>query len=213
MVEVDAPPPRAAGTPWRRGRHPGRGSRTVGGGAGGGSRRARPRRKLLVIGALVVALVLALSAKLFVWPADSSVQGAHADAILVMNGPGPRWAVAARLVAERAAPVVFVSTKSVRWDCPDWGVPGVTVQCFRPVPFDTRGEARYVAREANAHGWHSLIVVSSIAQATRARLRVERCFTGSVKVVVAVPSWPTWAYEVLYEWGALVKALVWQRGC
>ena len=23
----------------------------------------------------------------------------------------------------------------------------------------------------------------------------------------------TWAYEVAYEWGALAKALVWQRGC
>lgn len=168
---------------------------------------------MVLSSALVVALVLALTARLFVWPADNPLSGVHADAVLVMNGPGPRWRIAAQLVAERAAPVVLVSTGSTRWDCPRLAAPGVMEQCFRPDPFDTRGEARYGAEQAEAHGWHSLIVVTSTAQATRARLMVERCFSGSVKLVVAQPSLPTWAYEVVYEWGALAKALVWERGC
>lgn len=162
---------------------------------------------------VALALFLALSAKLFVWPAYDGLREAHADAVVVLGGPGPRWQVGFELAQEHAAPVVLVSVGSVMWDCPHWRVPGVTVQCFRPAPFDTRGEARFAARQARAHGWRSLIVVTSVAQATRARLRVERCFDGSVKVVVAEPSLATWAYEVVYEWGALAKALVFQTAC
>jgi hypothetical protein len=159
----------------------------------------------------VVALFVALTAKLFVWPAHDPVAGVHADAVLVMNGPGPRWQVAAELAAEKAAPVMLVSTPSVRWDCPYFA--DVHVECFRPDPFNTRGEARFGAEQARAHGWHSLIVVTSTAQATRARVRVQRCFPGSLRVVVAAPGTLTWAGEVFYEWGALAKALLWQRAC
>jgi uncharacterized SAM-binding protein YcdF (DUF218 family) len=75
------------------------------------------------------------------------------------------------------------------------------------------GEARYAAQQARQHDWHSLILVTSLPQATRARVRVERCFSGSVQVVVARPPLPTFAYDVVYEWGALAKALIWQRSC
>jgi hypothetical protein len=44
-------------------------------------------------------------------------------------------------------------------------------------------------------------------------VRVERCFSGSVQVVVARPPLATFAYDVVYEWGALAKALIWQRSC
>lgn len=184
--------------------------------APGGDRRHGRRTKLRgtqLAAILVVALLASLSAKLFVWPAHDPLYGEHADAILVMNGAGPRLEVAEQLAREGAAPVVLVSTASVRWDCPYIYAPGVDVQCFRPSPFDTRGEARYAAAQARAHGWHSLIVVSSVAQSTRARLRVERCFPGHVRMVVATPSVWKWAYEVVYEWGALAKAEIWQRGC
>jgi uncharacterized SAM-binding protein YcdF (DUF218 family) len=75
------------------------------------------------------------------------------------------------------------------------------------------GEVRYAAEQARAHGWHSLILVTSVAQATRARLRMKRCFDGSVQVVAARLSSPALAYDVVYEWGALAKALIWQRSC
>lgn len=165
------------------------------------------------VAGLVVALFVSLSAKLFIWPAQDAVQGLHADAVVVLNGKGPRWQVALALAREHAAPVMLVSVASVQWNCPPDKLPGVQVECFRPDPLDTRGEARFAASQARAHGWHSLIVVTSVPQATRARLRVKRCFGGQVYVVTAEPSLATWAYEVLYEWGALAKALVWQPGC
>jgi hypothetical protein len=175
-------------------------------------RGRRPKVRWVVAG-LVVALFLSLSAKLFVLPAQNAVQGLHADAVVVLNGPGPRWQVALELAREHAAPVMLVSVASVQYNCPPDDLPGVQVECFRPDPLDTRGEARFAASQARAHGWHSLILVTSVAQATRARLRVKRCFGGQVYVVAAKPAFAAWPYEVAYEWGALAKALVWQPGC
>lgn len=175
--------------------------------------RLRHRGFLRAVGVLVLALWGSLSAVLFIWPSLDPIKGARADAILVMGGPGPRLQVALKLAKERAAPVMLVSVASVRWNCPNLEVPGVRVECFRPDPFSTQGEARYAANQARLYGWHSLIVVSSVPQSTRARLRVQRCFHGTVKVVAARPSLASWAYGVIYEWAALTKALVWQRSC
>jgi hypothetical protein len=162
---------------------------------------------------VLVALWLALTARLFVWPAHDPVERAHADAVVVLNGPGPRWQVAVQLAAARAAPVMLVSVASVEWNCPRTDFPGVRVECFRPDPFSTMGEVRYAAAQARAHGWHSLILVTSVPQATRARLRMKRCFRGLVQVVAARLSRAALAYDVVYEWGALAKALIWQRAC
>ncbi|MGP8206667.1 MAG: YdcF family protein [Acidimicrobiales bacterium] len=174
-------------------------------------RRGRRAAALVLV---VVLLWVALSAKLFVWPAHDPVAGAHADAVVVLNFPGRRWQVAQELARERAAPVVLVSVASVEWNCPLASFPGVRLECFRPDPFSTMGEARYAAEQARQHGWHRLIFVTSLAQATRARVRVKRCFNGSVQVVVEPrPALASLAYEVVYEWGALAKALIWQRAC
>ena len=78
-----------------------------------------------------------------------------------MGGPGPRLQVALELAKEHAAPVMLVSVASVRWNCPNFDVPGIGVECFRPEPFGTRGEARYASSQVRLDGWHSPIVVSS----------------------------------------------------
>ena len=179
--------------------------------------RQRPRHgrrtALWLVAALLVALFFSLTARLFIWSAYNAAHDVHADAVVVLGGPGPRWQVALELAREHAAPVMLVSVASVQWDCPPNDLPGVQIECFRPGPDDTRGEARFAASTARANGWHSLIVVASVPQATRARVRFKRCFSGTLYVVPAKPDLGTWAYEVVYEWGALAKALVWQRGC
>jgi uncharacterized SAM-binding protein YcdF (DUF218 family) len=175
--------------------------------------KRRGWRRAGAVVAVLVLLWVGISAKLFIWPARDPVAGAHADAVVVLNFSGPRWQVAEALARERAAPVMLVSVASVEWNCPRVSFPGVRLQCFRPNPFSTMGEARYAAQQARQHDWHSLILVTSLPQATRARVRVERCFSGSVQVVVARPPLPTFAYDVVYEWGALAKALIWQRSC
>ena len=48
---------------------------------------------------------------------------------------------------------------------------------------------------------------------SRARLRMERCFAGPVYVTTTPIALTSWPYEVAYEWGAMIKALVLQRGC
>lgn len=175
--------------------------------------KGRGSRRGTAVVMVLLALWLSLSARLFVWPAQDAVERAHADAVVVLNGPGPRWQVALELARARAAPVMLVSVASVEWNCPRLGLPGVRLECFRPDPLSTMGEARYAAEQAREHGWHRLILVTSLSQATRARLRMKRCFSGSVQVVVARPSLGALAYGVLYEWGAMAKALIWQRGC
>lgn len=178
----------------------------------GCGRRGRARARWVAAG-LLVALFLSLTARLFIWSAYNAARSVHADALVVLGGPGPRWQVALELAREHAAPVMLVSVASVQWNCPRNDLPGVQVECFRPDPDDTQGEARFAASTARANGWHSMIVVTSVPQATRARLRLKRCFSGTVYVVPAKPDLGTWAYEVVYEWGALAKALVWHRGC
>ena len=63
-------------------------------------------------------------------------------------------------------------------------------------------------------GWRRIIVVAQTTQATRARLRISRCYPGQVlEVAIAPQGIGEWLYQLAYEWGALFKALVLQRGC
>ena len=91
--------------------------------------------------------------------------------------------------------------------------PGVTLVCFEPDPATTRGEAEAVGRLARRYHWQSVALVTTRAQDTRARIRVGRCFHGKIYVVAVSQPWHDWPYEIAYEWGALVKALILQRAC
>jgi uncharacterized SAM-binding protein YcdF (DUF218 family) len=114
---------------------------------------------------------------------------------------------------EGYAPVLLFSQGAYRSEpCPH--VRGVRVVCFEPRPARTVGEITFAARYEEERGWHSLIVVSGHTQATRARVLVTRCFRGSAVVLPAPqPPWMEVPYQVLYEWGALAKALVVDTGC
>ena len=87
------------------------------------------------------------------------------------------------------------------------------VICFTPDPVTTRGEAEFVGRLARKYHWQSVVLGTITPQDSRARLRVERCFSGPVYVVTSSLPWSSWPYEIAYEWAATVKALVWQRSC
>jgi hypothetical protein len=93
----------------------------------------------------------------------------------------------------------------------------VKIICFVPHPGTTQGEARRVAKLAREHGWREIIVVSGTPQTTRARIRFARCFRGTLLFDPADPSSLSghggWIYNVICEWGALIKAETLQRGC
>lgn len=175
-------------------------------------RRMRWQRALIVLAVLFVTF-WALTARLFIWPAQGMPP--RVDAIVMLEGPGDsRLNVAVRLAAQHRAPFLVISRGSVasHVPCPPQ-VPGVTMICFNPEPATTQGEAEFIGRLARKHHWQSIAVVAITPQVSRARLRVERCFAGQVYVVTAPIGPSAWPYEIAYEWAASVKALVIQRGC
>jgi hypothetical protein len=172
-----------------------------------------------VAGVAVVALVAVLTAVLFVWPPVNRPR--PAGAILVMSGAGPRDQEGLALAREGYAPLLLVSNGLASNGLParDRDLCGTVyygakVVCFIPRPYTTQGEAQFLARTAAQDHIHTVIVVTGRAQAVRARLRVDRCFHGRVLIDPVAPTgWLSGAYLVAYEWGALFKALVLQRGC
>lgn len=156
---------------------------------------------------------VAATLALFVWPPTS--QPGHVDAILSFNGPdeGTREAFAVSLAEKGYAPVLLFSQGGYSKDtsCPK--VAHVTVVCFVDVAGNTRGEARWAAHYADQHHWHSLMIVPSRPQATRARLLVSRCFAGQILVVPASEALRRFPIDIVHEWGGLLDALLIHRGC
>jgi len=156
----------------------------------------------------------AATVRLFVWPERG--MPARVDAIVMLNGQGKRLPTTLDLAWAHRARVVVISRGS-----PYWGngsicapqIPGVRVICFSPHPDTTQGEAEFAGRLARRYHWHSIALVTTAPQDTRARLRVERCFPGSIYVMTAPLRAYDWPYALVYEWGATIKALVFQRAC
>jgi hypothetical protein len=172
----------------------------------------KPRRKLLAaLGAAIGGLVV-VSAALFVWPPTNRPQ--HVDAILSLNGRDERSreSTAISMAEHGYASVLLFSQGNYRTTpCPT--VHRVTVVCFEPVPARTVGEVEWASRYARRHGLHSLMVVATRPQTLRARLLMDRCFAGRVVVVSASVPVLQLPYDVIYQWGALGKALTVDRSC
>jgi uncharacterized SAM-binding protein YcdF (DUF218 family) len=182
--------------------------------AGTQKRRGKYRRLLTAVLVVSVTIVSAATARLFIWP-DRGMP-AHVSAIVMLNGNGDRLNTALILARQHRAPFVLISRGS-----PLFGhgslcaprIPHVRVICFDPSPATTKGEAEFVGRLAGKYHWQSVALVTTAPQATRARLRVERCFAGPVYVMTASLPPYAWSYEIAYEWSATVKAVIFQRSC
>ena len=177
--------------------------------------RSRWRRRLyrsVLIVLVSIGVFVAATLWLFVYPPTS--QPVHVDGILSFNGSdeGARAALAVSLAKKGYGPVLLFSQggESADTSCPK--VPRVSVVCFVDVSNNTRGEAEWAGRYAKRHHWHSLLIVPGRAQATRARLLTERCFSGQVVVVPASEPRPTLS-EIFHQWGGLVDALFIHRSC
>jgi hypothetical protein len=163
---------------------------------------------------VLLIVFIAATARLLIWP-DRGMP-ARVSAIVMLNGPGDRLDTALRLAWEHRASFLVISRGS-----PAFGhgstcapsIPRVTVICFDPSPATTMGEAEFAGRLARKYHWRSMVLVTTTPQDTRARMRMERCFSGPVYVMTAPMTLASWPYQIAYEWGALVKALVIQRGC
>jgi hypothetical protein len=179
------------------------------------SRRGKRRRRALIALALAFAVAGAVTARVFVWPAQG--MPAHVSAILLLDAPDDSVSVALRLARQDRAPFLLVSLGTPKsWPgtpgCPR-PVPRVKIICFNPQPATTQGEAEFAARLAKKYHWRSIAVVAIAPQASRARLRMERCFAGRVYVVATAIPLTSWPFEIAYQWASLIKALALQRSC
>lgn len=174
-------------------------------------------RKWVAIAVVAVLFAIAgITVRVFVWPSLPALP-AQANAIIELAGSNNagRDATAIALARAGRAPLLIQSTTisdSTSDTCLP-PLPGVTIMCFHPDPGTTRGEARYIGRMAAAYGWSSVILVTTPDQAWRARLRVSRCFSGSVYVQTTSLPPSLWLRQIPYQWAASVKALAFQTKC
>jgi hypothetical protein len=164
--------------------------------------------------ALAVAVVTfsAVTARLFIWPTQGTP--AQVSAMVILDSPGNTLSGALRVARQHRAPFLVISlgTPLSSYGCPA-PVPRVKLICFNPKPPTTQGEAEYIGRLAKKYHWRSIAVITITPQGSRARLRIERCFAGPVYVVATPIALRSWAYEIAYEWGAMIKAVLVQRNC
>jgi hypothetical protein len=173
--------------------------------------REFPTRAVLrTAAALAVLFLLFIGATLAIVVFPPTDRPARADAILMLGGAGDRRGRALDLARAGYAPVLALSTPNTK-DCPT--VPHVKVICFRPDPFTTQGEAREAGQLAAQYGWTRMIFITDRSQNVRARLRIDRCYDGKKIMISVNPPFHDWPYLITYQWSAMFKALVLQRGC
>jgi uncharacterized SAM-binding protein YcdF (DUF218 family) len=163
-----------------------------------------------VAGLACLVLLGVTTALLFVWPATD--HPVPADAVVVLGGDGRRQAMGERLVRSGVAPVLAISIGSPYDPCYRRHEP-FQVICFIPSPRTTQGESRWLSDTARAKGWRNVVVVASYPQATRARLRIRRCYHLGLEVVAVHVGLRRTVADSVYEWGAMLKALTLQRSC
>jgi hypothetical protein len=178
------------------------------------TRRSRVVAAVVVAAVLVVLAFVALTLRLFVYPNLDAPQRSDAIVVLGGNGAGP-FDEGVSLARQGYAPtLVFSLVPAYSCEPALVRLPAERVECFRANPLTTQGEARSIAHLAAVEHWHRIIVVMPTTQATRARLRIGRCYHGEVLEVGVTPAGPwAWMRGIVYEWGALAKALVLQPDC
>jgi uncharacterized SAM-binding protein YcdF (DUF218 family) len=174
---------------------------------------SRNLKRIIFVVLLVVIVFLVSTARLFVWPPSDTPS--RVDAIVALGGdPGQRRMTSAVQLAEAGyAPIAVISLggdPKVR--CPR-APKRIEVICFRPDPVNTRGEAEFVARLAAQRHWHQIIVIPDRTQTTRARLLFKRCTRIKLEMVPVHDDLSQLLAGVAYEWGALIKAMIFNRSC
>jgi hypothetical protein len=162
--------------------------------------------------AVLLALFLGATARLFVWPADDTPH--RVDALVLLAGPAEPTSAATQLARTYHADFLLVSQghEGYGGPCPP-PIPRVRLICFDPEPATTQGEAEYAGRLARTRHWHSVLVVTITPHEWRARQLMQRCFSGSVYATGAGIPWSSWPYQIAYQWGATIKMLVFERAC
>jgi uncharacterized SAM-binding protein YcdF (DUF218 family) len=141
-----------------------------------------------------------------------------ADAIVVLGGDKDgRIDYGFELARQGYADTVVVSNDygendpMIQQACSS-GTETITVVCFIPDPWTTRGEAMFTAQLARERGWDHVIVVSWNYHMVRARYIFAKCFDGELTMRPVPRSYDFdilgWAHTYAYQYAAMVKAVM-----
>jgi uncharacterized SAM-binding protein YcdF (DUF218 family) len=170
-----------------------------------------------VIRLLLLLLILAWAAAgswLFVVHHGDKPFGA--DAVVVLAGTKQRLPVGLDLMRRGFAPILVVS-RSQRPSaleastCRDRH--RYRVICFNAQPYSTHGEAAEIGRLARTHHWTRLNVVTSNFHVFRARILVQRCYHGALRMIGAPQSTKHLPIDVVKESAKLAYQETVQRAC
>jgi hypothetical protein len=178
-------------------------------------RGSRVRRIAAFCGAAFLAWVLAGS-WLFAAPQTDAPQSA--DVLFVLGPPDDRIAYAEQLMATGDTDVLAVSSpvdEDGQFTAPICqAARDYQVLCFHPDPFTTQGEARSLQSMSRDHGWKTVNVLAPRHHITRARVLLERCYQGELRMIEhdSPLSLQKWAYLFAYHSAAFVKVAL-TLGC
>lgn len=184
--------------------------------------RSRSRRTVgLVAGVVTTAFLLVASAGLPVYVFPRVDSPGESDVILVLGPPTQnRVRLAQQLAAEGYARQLLVSVPSRGPQsakqlevCNDDTLP-YEVSCFTPHPFTTQGEAQALRRLADEDQVQSALVITMTPHVSRARVILERCFDGELRMLSDNATIPliTWAYQYVYQSAGFLKVAT-RSGC
>ncbi|MDJ0336187.1 YdcF family protein [Salinibacterium sp. G-O1] len=152
---------------------------------------------------------MAVGLPLYVVPSVNTPE--KTDVIYIIGPPDPsRIEFALTLIERGISDSLMVSTP----DPDDYAVcrepQTFTVYCKRPSPFTTQGEARDLRDLSAEQGWTSATVITMVPHVTRARIVIERCFTGTLLMVpdTTPMSINKWVEQYVYQTAAFVKVAV-----
>lgn len=187
--------------------------------------KTRKIRRIIfgLVGVLLTVWVLVVSVNI-VAVSQGSVDESS-DAVVSLAPQYERLATAESLYEHDLAEVLAISylpqdvapyandqsvVASVHEHCADEQLQSVV--CFTPQPVTTFGEAKTVQEVAQGRHWDSLTVVTSHYHAFRTRYIFEKCLGNEIDINVVyadVDMGPErWAWHVVYENAAFVKALI-----
>lgn len=172
----------------------------------------RLRTVFSVVG-IVATIAFLAGMPFYLFPSTGTPQ--KVDAILVL-GPASdsRRTLAAQLAESQVSSNIVVSVpefgarSAERWVVCNTPSTATNTTCFHADPFTTLGEARGFSELAQQNGWTSVAVITSTTHVSRARLLMERCYSGDI-YMVGDDSGLTLgklAWQYLYQSAAFVKS-------
>jgi hypothetical protein len=161
----------------------------------------------------IVVTIALIGLPIYVYPRTDTPTAS--DVVFVI-GPATksRLAIAQKIIDDGLAKNYMISADSngQRWipACKAKAYNGATVYCAQPEPFTTQGESEWLKTMAEIHHWNSAIVITKTSHISRARMWLERCFSGQLEMV-ADPNprqFRDWIFEYAYQTGAYGKAFI-----